>query len=155
MDTITHTLTPMAALKNLSYVAAFISAAAWLGFEPESITIFMILMTLDIVFGTIRAGVVDGWRSVRSALLSRGVVAKLLLLGVPVTCALAIKGVGYPPEILAQGVVNVLILSEAYSVLGNIHSALSRAPKNEFDAVAYVLSLIKTLLDKATRTSIT
>lgn len=155
MDTIAHTFTPIAALKNATYIAAFFSAAVWLGFEPQSIGIFIALMTLDVVFGTIRAGIVDGGRSIRSALLSRGIIAKLLLLGVPVTCALALKGVGYSPQLLAQGVVNVLILSEAYSVLGNIHSALTRTPKNEFDAVAYVLSLIKTLLDKATRSSIT
>lgn len=154
MEPATNILTPVAVLKNISYVAAFFATAAWLGFKPESLSIFIVLMILDVIFGTIRAGVVNGGGSIKSALLSRGVLAKLLLLGVPVTRALALKGVGYSPEMLAQGVVNVLILSEAYSILGNIHSALTLKPKNEFDAVAYILGFIKTLLDKATRSNI-
>jgi len=150
MDTDTH-MTPLSIVMNAGYVATFFSSLAWLGFNPQSLAVFIILMVLDVIFGTIRAGVVDGWTHVKSALLSKGIMAKMLLLGVPVTCALGLKGVGYSPEILAQAVINVLILSETYSVLGNIHSAMYKVPKNEFDAVAWLLTMIKAMLDRALR----
>ena len=154
MDTAAQTLTPLAILKNLTYVVAFLSAISWLGFEPQSVSIFIVLMTLDVIFGTIRAGVVDGCSRIKSAVLSKGILAKMLLLGVPVTCALGLKGVGFSPDLLAQAVVNVLILSETYSVLGNIHSAMYKVPKNEFDAVQWILRFIKKLLDRALRDNV-
>ena len=145
------TLPPLAVAKNVGYIAAFFVGTTWLGFEPQSVAIFATLMTLDVVTGVARAYLVQGGTSVRSAILSKGIIAKLLLLLVPIAAALALKGVGFQPQLLAQGVINILILSEAYSILGNIHSALTRSVKNEFDAVAVVLNVIKKALDNTIR----
>lgn len=154
MDSLHSTISPLSWLLNMSYVAAFLGTLAYLGFQPESIGIFVVLVVLDVIFGTIRAAIVDGCGTVRSAILSKGIIAKMLLLGVPVTCALGLKGVGFSPDLLAQSVVNVLILSETYSVLGNIHSAMYKVPKNEFDAVQWILRFIKKLLDRALRDNV-
>lgn len=151
METTITTAAPMVAIKNLGYVLVFVASTSWLGFEPQSVGIFMGLMTLDIIFGTVRAGIVDGPQRIRSAIFSKGIIAKLMLLGVPIACALALRGIGFNTTPLAQGIINILILSETYSILGNIHSVITRKPKNEFDAVAYILSFIKTLLDKTVR----
>lgn len=141
----------IALAKNASYAVAFILSLEYFGFRPESIYVFATLMMIDVVTGVIRSSIVDGGKSIRSSTLQNGLLSKLLLMLVPFTIALAGKGVGFEMQGVAQGAVTILILSEAYSIVGNIHSALTRKPKQEYDAVALILSGIKSLLEKVAR----
>lgn len=135
--------------KNYSYIAAFIVSLEWLGLNPQAVTVFAILMTIDVITGVTRAGLVEGGRSIRSAVLKRGILAKLLVLTALFSVALAGKGVGFDTSTLVQAAINVLILGELYSILGNIHSIRSGKQKVEFDAVTFLLSRVRELLEKA------
>lgn len=136
------------ALKNLSYIAAFILSIEWLGFDPKTLWIYTALMIIDVCTGVIRALMVEGGRAIRSALLRKGVVAKLLLMTALFSIALTGHGVGFDMANLVQGAVTVLILGECYSILGNVHSARTGKSKSEFDALNVVLHKFKALIDK-------
>ena len=138
-------------IKNVSYIAAFFAFGEYLGFETEVMAIFVTLMILDVFTGVIRAYVVEGGSALRSAIGTRGILAKLLLITAIFSVALAGKGVGIEAQALANGAMGVLILSELYSILGNIHSARNRKPKAEFDAVAWMLSQVRFLLEKTVK----
>lgn len=139
----------VSAFKNLSYVVAFVASLEWLGLNPQEISIFATLMVIDVFTGIARAAVVEGGRSVRSAILKRGILAKLLVLTALFSVALAGKGVGFDMTDLVQSAVSVLILGELYSILGNIYSVRSGKQKVEFDAVAFLFARVRDLLEKA------
>jgi len=144
-------LSTFAAIKNFSYLVAFVASMEWLGLDPVTISIFAVLMVIDVITGIARAYYVEGGQSIRSAILKRGVVAKLLILTALFSSALAGKGVGFDMSSVTQAAVNVLLLGELYSILGNIHSTRTGKQKVEFDAVAFLLSRVKELIQKATK----
>lgn len=135
-------------LKNSSYVLAFIASVEYFGFNAEALSLLCFLMLIDIFTGITRTWVVDGPRAIRSAILKKGIVAKLLLLSGLLSVGIAAKGFGLGMENFAQGITSVLILGELYSILGNVHSARTGQKKQEFDAVVWMLNKVKTLLDK-------
>jgi hypothetical protein len=138
----------IAAFKNFSYVAIFIASVQYLGFNPESLSILSMLMTLDMMTGIARAAVVEGGKAIRSAIFRKGILAKFLLFTGLLSVALMAKGLGFESTNYAQGIINVLMLGEAYSTLGNIHSAKTGQPKVEFDAVVWMLNKVKRIIDK-------
>lgn len=146
METIQHdpqTITLVTILKNLAYIPA-----AYLGLSMESFGILAVLMLIDTVLGIIRAGVVHGWREVTSHKASFGILSKLAMISVPVVVALAGKGVGINLVAVASGALSMLIVSETYSILGNVQSIRIRKDIKEFDAVNYTLSRVRDLLEK-------
>jgi phage-related holin len=147
MEALTH-ISFWAAIKNSGYVAVFLASAHYLNLSPESAAVLGILITTDVVTGVLKSGTVNGWKSIRSSIMERGLVAKCLLIVAPITLAVAGKGIGVDLSTLAQTVVSLLILSEAYSIIGNIYAVRTGKITNEFDAVAYVLEGLKTLLKK-------
>lgn len=144
-----ETLSTIALAKNFSYLVTFITTMEWLGLNPQAVSIFALLMVVDVVTGVARAASVEGGRSIRSAILKRGILAKLLVLTALFSSALAGRGLGFEVSTFAQAAVNVLILGELYSILGNIHSVRTGKQKAEFDAVAFLLARVRELLEKA------
>ena len=135
-------------LKNSSYVLAFMASVEYLGFNPEVLVIFTILMVIDLITGIVRSIMVDGGSTFTSTAIRDGIFKKILLLGAIFTLGLAGRGVGFDLSPLIQASITVLILAETYSILGNIHSARTGKTKNEFDAVSFIL---KKLLDTINR----
>lgn len=138
-----QTITLVTILKNLAYIPV-----AYLGLSTESFGILAVLMILDTILGIIRAGVVHGWCCVTSHKASFGILSKLAMISVPVVVALAGKGVGINLNAIASGALSMLIVSETYSILGNVQSIRIRQDVKEFDAVNYTLSRIRDLLEK-------
>lgn len=136
------------AIKNLSYVAAFIVGVEYLGFNPEALTILVVLMLIDIFMGICRVYIVEGGQAIKSSILKKGVLAKMLLLTGLFSVGLAAQGFGLGLQEFSQGVISVLLLGELYSILGNIHSCRTGEKKVEFDAVVWMLGKVKRLLDK-------
>ena len=148
METYATQISTWAAIKNSSYVAAFVVSARYLNLAPESIGMLTILIVVDIITGIVKSGVLHGWRTIRSSRLAAGTLSKMLLLLIPVTLAVAGKGVAIDMTSLAQGSITVLILSQLYSVIGNIHAVQTKSEKNEFDAVSFILRSIRELLER-------
>lgn len=134
-------------MKNFSYVILFtLSAAQYLNISAESATILGAFIIFDVITGILKAFFIHGGSAVKSSVLERGVIAKLLLVFVPIGIALAGKAVGVELSSVAQDTINVLVLSELYSIIGNIYAVKTGIDKEEFDAVAYVLGQLKNLL---------
>ncbi len=148
METSLHDISTWIAIKNASYVAAFFTTTQYLGIMPESVGVLTALILIDIVTGVAKSGILYGWQTVRSSRLASGTLAKLLLVLIPMCLALAGKGVSVDMSALAQGSITVLVLSQAYSIIGNIHAVQTKTDKNEFDAVAYILRGLRDLLER-------
>lgn len=145
MLTLEH-MTFWAMAKNGTYVAAFFMSLQYLGFHPESLAIFTVLMMVDFVTGVARSSKVDGGQSVTSEGWRVGIVKKVLTMTALFTLGLTGKGVGFDIATVVQGSVTVLILAEAYSILGNIHSYMTGKPKDEFDAISVILNSVGKIL---------
>lgn len=139
----TQEFTTMTLIKNLGYIPVFI-----LGLSTESYTILAGLMILDTITGVIRAGVVHGWRSVNSHNLSFGVLSKMCLIATPFIVAIAGRGAGVDLTLVAKGALSMLILSEAYSILGNTQAIRIRKDIQEFDAINFLLIRLRKGLEK-------
>jgi len=141
-------VTTTALIKNSSYFVAFIAAAEWLGFKPEMLAVLGALMLMDIITAIARVWLNEGGRNIKSAVLKRGITAKLLLWAGLFAVAITSKALGFEMHEFATGTISVIILGELYSVLGNIHSARTGEIKVEFDAVAWMLGRVKDMLAK-------
>ena len=140
----------IAACMNLSYIATFLISIEWIGFNPQSLGIFVILMLIDIITGVYRAYNQEGGSSVKSAVLKDGLYAKFFIFISLFSVGLTGKGVGFNMDDLVQASVSVLIVGELFSILGNVHSAITGQEKVEFDALSVLLSQVKKLLDRTT-----
>ena len=135
-------------LKNGMYIPAFVLSA---GISVNAVNALAVLVMLDTILGILKSAKLKGWRSITSQRLAGGVISKLVLLLIPVTLALASLGVGIDIKWFVQSSISILILSETYSVLGNIHSINTGKETPEFDAVQFILLRIQGMLDKLTR----
>lgn len=144
MITTTSTTTT---LKNLAYIPAIL-----LGLSVDSYFILVVFMTVDIILGITRTAVVYGGRHIRSYRFSVGIISKLLMLIVPLLVVWTGKGVGINLFFLAQWSLGALILAEAYSILGNIHSIRLRKDIAEFDVVSWILQKIQVTLIRILQT---
>ena len=149
MDTPAGFLGFLTIVKNSSYGMAFIVGSEFLGFEPQAGSILITLMLTDTIVGTVRSAVVNGMPSITSSVGTRGLLAKILTLVGLISLAFAFKGVGYNAIAAIQGIVSVFILAEAYSIIGNVHSTITKKPKVEYDAMAFLVGTVKSLLEKA------
>lgn len=139
----TQELTTITIIKNLGYIPA-----VFLGLSTESYGILAMLMIADTITGIIRAGVIHGWRSVNSHNFSFGILSKMCLILTPMIVALAGRGSGLDLTLVATGALSMLVLSEAYSVLGNVQSIRNRKDVLEFDAMNFVLTKLREGLEK-------
>lgn len=155
MDTAQQQLDLLATLRTSSYGLAFVLSAQYLGIDAEAGTILLLLMCLDVVTGVVRSAVVNGLPSIRSTVGTRGLLSKLLTLSGVLSVALAFKGIGYNAAPAIAGIVSVFILSEAYSIVGNVHSAVTRQPKAEYDALEFLIAMVRKVLDKYTGKEVT
>ena len=148
METLPIHLSAWANFKNTSYVLVFVASSQYLGLVPESVAILAGLIVLDIVTGIIKSGILYGWRSIRSSRLASGTLSKMLLILIPASLAFAGKGINVDLSLIAQSSITVLVLSQAYSIIGNIHAVQTRTEKNEFDAVAFIMRSLRDVLER-------
>ena len=138
-------------IKNTTYGVAFLFSADFLGFDAQAGLVLGILMVVDVVTGIIRSAIVNGGPTVTSSIGTRGLLKKVLTISGLISFALAFKGIGFAPEIPISGIVSVFILAELYSIIGNVHSALTKQTKSEYDAVKYLIEFVGGALERMTK----
>jgi len=146
-----------AELKVASYAIAG-ATFAYLGIPQEAYWLLALLIILDTLTGSLKAIVIDA-RSFTSAALRNGVLAKLLLLLIPLVVAIVAKSVPHPfnDMVMASvsGSIAILALSEAYSTLSNVGAILSKQGGAEMDGVSFVISkllgVFKSVLDSLSK----
>lgn len=133
-------------IKHAIYAIVFLIATVEL--STESFAILAIIVILDTVTGVARTYALNGGRSIRSYKLMAGITSKLLVILIPLIVAWAGRGAGINLTAVAQGALSVIILSEAYSVLCNIHAIVVREDTHEFDAIGWVMNNFKNILER-------
>ncbi len=134
--------TTFVTIKNLLYVPAFL-----IGLSPEGYAILATLMCIDTLTGMVRSYVVHGGTSIKSYKLGIGVLSKLCIIGVPLLVVWAGRGSGIDLLVIARGALSMLVLSETYSILGNLQSIKQRKDVMEFDAVNFILKRMRSALE--------
>ena len=122
---------------------------AYLGIEIETFTILIFFMCTDSFVGAIKAMRLGEKFSFNKMLW--GFVLKLCFLIVPLVIALLGKSLGYDFVSVVSITISILTLAEAYSIIGNIHSAKNRVKVDKVDAISMLLisirKMIKNVLD--------
>ena len=122
----------------------------WLGIEMDVFKILLLLMSIDSVVGAIKAVRLGGKFKFR--FLTMGIVLKLCFLVIPLVIALLGKGIGSDFSLGVDFVMKILIVSEGYSILGNIYSAKNKVKIESLDVISMLLNSLrkrlKTLLNK-------
>lgn len=118
----------------------------WLGLDVEAFGILGALLLIDYVTGIWKAKRIKA--DITSRKMKYGIISKFSLILIPFALALAAKGVTVDAkEILFVGM-NILILSELYSVIGNIYAIREGEELPEYDALAAIGKKIRSLLIK-------
>ncbi len=112
---------------------AFYIPIAYLGISHNAIAALTILILIDTALGILAAHAIGG--KIKSSILAGGLVSKLVLLLVPMSIALAGKGIGYELDGLVGASISILVLSETYSIIGNIIQIRKKEKVDEQDAV--------------------
>lgn len=123
------------------------SLMLYLGIDGEAFVLFSILLFIDYVSGIWKAKSLK--HSITSNKMKYGIISKLSLIMVPVTLAIGAKAVGADfSSVLIVGM-NILVLSEVYSIIGNVYSIRTKQELPEYDAVALIGKKLRSILIKA------
>lgn len=131
-------------VKNVSYIPAL-----FVGLSFESYTILAVFMVLDTILGVIKAAVLSHeGEKVVSYRLKSGILSKISVMLVPLLLAWTGRGIGLDLVAVAQATLALLILSEFYSILGNIYSIYTRKKVDEFDAIGWILRILRDRIER-------
>jgi hypothetical protein len=130
-------------IKNALYLPSFLIAIGFPEQTAWSIAILTILMLVDFITGIAASSKINGWCSITSKRMTAGALSKLIILLIPFIIAITGKGIGVDFMTYVQGSLIILILSEAYSNLGNIQSFRTGEKVTEVDAISLILKLIR------------
>lgn len=133
--------------------SAFIKAAfllaqgivSWLlviaGLNSEAFYILAVLLLIDFITGLWKASALG--HNVTSNKMKYGVISKLSLLVIPIVIGLGVRALGQDASQLLLISINILILSEMYSIIGNVYSARTAQELPEFDALSAIAKAIR------------
>jgi toxin secretion/phage lysis holin len=114
-----------------SYISWFLT---YIGLDKEAIGIFACLILIDYVTGIAKARALK--QSITSNKMKYGIISKISLIVLPITLALAAKISNEDTSIFFNLGINLLIVSETYSVIGNIYAIRTANELPEWDVVA-------------------
>jgi phage-related holin len=133
-------------IKNALYIPTFLVACGIEQTMAYSTTVFITLMAIDVFTGILKSYRIHGSQSIKSTTMAVGILAKATMLLIPLVVALVGKGVMIDMDLVVRGVLYMLILSEGYSILGNIQSYKTGKDLPEFDAVSAIIKQIRKIL---------
>jgi len=118
--------------------ATIVSAFGWVltytGIDTEVFAIFSALIVMDFLTGIGKARQLG--QSISSNKAKYGVVSKISLLTLPIVMAAGAKAVGQDASVIFVWGMNLLIVSEVYSIIGNIHTIRTGTQLPEWDVIS-------------------
>ena len=129
---------------NFTYIP-LIAMCAYLNLDWESLTLLAILLIIDFVTGIAKVYVINK-KNLKSYKAIAGVLAKISVLLIPIVLAIVAKQAQYDMYFFTNTVITMLMLAEAFSIIGNIRSIHQRKEVEEVDAMSFVLSKVSKLL---------
>lgn len=131
-------------VKAFSYFA-FVTITAYLGLtgvKMHLIEVLAWLMLVDTATGYWKWRRCDP-RLIKSKSMKEGVYKKFVSLIIPIILALVFKALEQDISMMLNAYFTVLCVAEGYSAISNLQCAITRDPKEEFDAVSAVLKFAK------------
>ena len=125
---------------------AFAWVMLYTGLPDEAVVILAVLIFIDFFAGIGKSLAVK--IPVTSQRMRVGIISKLGLLLVPLVIALAAKGLTQDLGWIVSYTVNLMVLSEAYSIIANIYAMKTGKEAPEWDIMSVLLSKIKSIVNK-------
>lgn len=129
-----------------TFVVLFSGVLAYLEISQEPFTLFALLLIIDYITGLTKAKTLG--HSITSNKMKYGLISKLSLIIVPLVVAMGAKALGADSHYVLTSGMYILILSEVYSIIGNIYSARTKEEFPEYDALAMIGKQIRNILIK-------
>lgn len=120
------------------------SALTYLGLDGEAFFLFSVLLIIDYMTGVAKAYRLN--QHITSNRMKYGILSKLSLLLIPIVLAIGAKAVGADFKTVLLVGINILVISEVYSIIGNIYSIRTKDELPEYDVVAMIGKQIRTVL---------
>lgn len=118
----------------------------YLGINAEAFMLFAVLLAIDYMTGVAKANIIG--EPITSAKMKYGVISKLSILIIPLVLAVVAKIVGADFAFVLLVGINILAISEAYSIIGNIYTIKTRETLPEYDAIGAIGRKLRRILEK-------
>lgn len=114
---------------------------AYLGMDLETTLLLVILMLTDSVLGAVKSYRL-GYK-VKLSIFWWGISTKFIFILIPMT--LAVVGKKIPIDFTASVniIMIVMIISEAYSILGNVYAIRNKEEVEKIDAISLIIKKIR------------
>lgn len=122
----------------MAYIAYVLT---YVNLNAEVYSIFAILMIIDILTGLMKSIILE--RKITPGRLTNGLISKMSILILPIVLAMGAKAVGEDATRFVVWGMNLLILSEVYSVMGNVYTIRTKEFLPEWDAIALIAKGIR------------
>ncbi|UXQ88854.1 holin family protein [Tenacibaculum phage Larrie] len=116
----------------------------YLGIDKEAFGILIVFMCIDSVLGAIKA--VQLGEKFSFKILLWGFCLKLCILIVPLIVSLLGKAMKYDFSVTVNIVICVLLISESYSIIGNIYMAKYKKVLDKVDIVSMLLKSLRNFI---------
>lgn len=124
----------------LTYIIA--TSYAWLngkGIDAYVVSVLLGFMILDMILGVWKSIVVSTLENPTSRKAKRGILAKVMMLTIPIICGLIWGAFDARDGIrITNMMLTALMIAEGYSNIANAYSIYARKEIEEFDAVTFV-----------------
>lgn len=122
------------------------SILTFLGLNAETFFLFSLLLLFDFITGIGKARALG--HNITSDKMKYGIISKMSLVIIPLVLGIAAKAMQMPSENILFIGMNILILSEAYSIIGNVYAIRTKDELPEYDALALLGKKIRSMLIK-------
>jgi phage-related holin len=121
------------------------SLVQFLEIDAKKLSILVVLMCIDMLTGTFKAYRTK--ENITSRRWIAGFLSKLIVLLVPFTIALMAKGVDFDVKWFIGFSLSIMVIAEAYSILGNIYTFKTGEAVAEIDAVSAIIKVLRNFLE--------
>lgn len=132
-------------LANFFYIPCT-PVLVYLNLPVEPVVILAILLLIDYFTGVLKVFILKG--SLRSYRAIAGMLTKGSILLLVFALAFMAKGINLDFKLYLEIFVSVLIISETYSIFGNVYSCIAKEEIEEFDAVAMAIKKVRMVIEK-------
>lgn len=127
-------------------VTAIATIMVYLDIDKEAFGLFATLLFIDYITGIWKARTLG--EKITSNKMKYGIISKFILIFIPIVFAIGTKALHQQGDSVLFVGLNILVLSEVYSILGNIYTVRTKEELPEVDAVAAIGQAIRKKLTK-------
>lgn len=113
----------------------------WAGINPDAFFVLSVLVVFDYITGIGKAKKLK--IPITSKTSTYGILAKLSILIMPLILGLTAKGLDVDASTFVNVAMDLIILSELYSIIGNVYTIRSGEKIAEYDALSLLANKIK------------